>query len=182
MANKTPTSGRPYSGKNEAADPTTEPGQYPVGDWGTQLFGGPLPTGTGAPGSPTGAEALDATNEKGQTIDGITGLSREAIVHTGAPGTTGATAGGGNTSINGGGGGTSVTFTEASDGILPYKTMTVATETDGPTDSTQANDSGYATGGPQLPGLKGNEPQAGRGRYQPGGSGRVLRGGRAINP
>lgn len=182
---KTPTSGRPYSGTTSPSDPTLEEGQYPPGDWGTAIFGGTLPTGTGAPGSPTSAEALDPTNEKGQTIDGLTGITHEEIVSTGAPGTQGADGGtGGNSSqpgASGAGGSSTIIFTEASDGILPYKTMTVSDATSGPADSTQANDSGYATGGPQLPGLKGNEPQAGSARYQPGG-GRVMRGGRAVRP
>ena len=47
----------------------------------------------------------------------------------------------------------------------------------GPDDWTQAIDGSYAGGGPQLPGIAGNEPVPG-GQYQPG-SGRVLRGGRA---
>jgi hypothetical protein len=52
----------------------------------------------------------------------------------------------------------------------------VSDDLEGPHDSTQANDQGYGTGGPQLPGIAGNEPVPG-GKFQPG-SGRVLRGGR----
>jgi hypothetical protein len=172
---KTTTSGRPYSGSSETSDPTNEPGQYPVGDWGNAIFGGPLPDGTGAPGSP-GAQRggnTDSTNEPGQVSDGLTGLSDADISNTGAPGTQGAQ--------DGNGGGASITYTTPQDGIGPYTNTTVSDSVDGPTDSTQANDGGYATGGPQLPGLKGNEPQAGKGRYQPG-AGKVLRGGRAVNP
>jgi hypothetical protein len=58
-----------------------------------------------------------------------------------------------------------------------YQSDSFSDELSGPQDSTQANDEGYATGGPQLPGIKGNEPTAGGNRYQPG-TGRVLRGGR----
>ena len=171
---KTPTSGRPYSGSATYADPTTEPGQYPpTPDWSNAIFGGQLPAGTGAPGSPTSAEALDPTNEKGQTIDGLTGVTHEEIVSTGAPGTQGTVP------DVAGSDGTAMTYTKASDGIGPYEQVTSSDELSGPQDSTQANDDGYATGGPQLPGLKGNEPQAGSGRYQPG-AGSVMRGGRAI--
>ena len=142
-----PTSGRPYSGPVTNADPTTEPGQYPPGpDWSNAIFGGQLPTGTGAPGSPTSAEAPGTQG----TVPDVAGNN-----------------------------GTAMTYTKASDGIGPYEQVTSSDELSGPQDSTQANDDGYATGGPQLPGLKGNEPQAGSGRYQPGG-GHVMRGGRAV--
>jgi hypothetical protein len=168
---KTTTSGRPYSGTTSSADPTLEEGQYPPGDWGNAIFGGTLPTGTGAPGSATSAEALDPTNEKGQTIDGLTGVTHEEITDTGAPGTQGV--------IDNPGGGTAITYTYPNDGIGPYDQVTRTDDIAGPRESTQANDGGYATGGPQLPGLKGNEPQAGSARYQPGG-GHVMRGGRAV--
>ena len=42
---------RKVLGTSTGADPTNEPGQYPVGGWGDAIFGGPLPTGTGAPGT-----------------------------------------------------------------------------------------------------------------------------------
>ena len=58
-----------------------------------------------------------------------------------------------------------------------YKSDQVQDDLEGPTDSTQANDIGYASGGPQFPGNKGNEPRAGVGPFQPG-NGKVLRGGR----
>lgn len=172
---KTSTSGHPVSGTASSGDPTNEPGQYPVGGWGDAIFGGPLPEGTGAPGSPGASRggSTDPTNEPGQTSDGLTGISDEEIGHTGAPGTQGAQ--------DHNGGGSSITYTYPNDGIGPYAPTTVSDSLDGPTDSTQANDEGYATGGPQLPGLKGNEPQAGQGRFQPG-AGKVMRGGRAINP
>lgn len=172
---KTPTSAKPYSGKSTASDPTNEPGQYPVGDWGTAMFGGQLPTGTGAPGTQGGGTAgLDPTDEIGQTTDDFTGLPSSAITGTGAPGTQGAEVGQS--------GGTSITYTRPNDGLGMYDTTTVSDDLDGPKDSTQANDSGYATGGPQLPGLKGNEPTPGSGRYQTGSGGHVMRGGRAVRP
>lgn len=171
---KTTTGDRPYSGNSETADPTTEPGQYPVGGWGDAIFGGPLPSGTGAPGSPgaTRGGSTDPTNEPGQVSDGLTGITDAEISNTGAPGTQGA---------QDSAGGESITYTTPQDGIGPYGTTTVADDLSGARDSTQANDQGYASGGPQLPGLKGNEPQAGSSRYQPGG-GHVMRGGRAIKP
>lgn len=168
---------RPYSGVNSPSDPTNEPGQYPVTpSWGDAIFGGPLPTGTGAPGS-TGARrgqaGTDATNEPGQTSDGLTGVTDAQITQSGAPGSQGA--------VDSDGGADSVTFTAASDGINPYRMVTTSDDISGPGDWTGANDQGYATGGPQLPGIAGNEPQAGAGRYQPGG-GSVMRGGRDIKP
>jgi hypothetical protein len=169
---KTNADTRPYSGVAENSDPTAQPGQYPPGGWGTSIFGGTLPTGTGAPGTSGDGEPLDATNERGQTRDGYAGIDNSAIVNSGAPGSQGAVDSGG---------GAAITYTMPQDGIGPYANVTVNDSTSGPTDSTQANDQGYATGGPQFPGNAGNEPQAGSSRYQPGG-GHVLRGGRAINP
>ncbi len=172
-AGKTPTSGRPYSGTAQTSDPTNEPGQYPPGNWGTALFGGPQPAGTGAPGSQGAVRGagVDPTNEPGQTTDGLTGITEAQITQSGAPGSQGAQGEYGT--------GTTMTFTRPSDGIGPYEAVTYSDELNGPGDSTQANDSGYASGGPQLPGIKGNEPEAGSSRYQPGG-GKVMRGGRAI--
>jgi hypothetical protein len=170
---KTTTSGRPYSGTNESADPTTEPGQYPVGGWGNAIFGGPLPDGTGAPGSQGARGAADPTNEPGQVSDGLTGITDAEISNTGAPGTQGA--------VDHDGGADSITYTYPNDGIGPYAQVSVSDDLSGPGDSTGANDQGYATGGPQLPGIKGNEPQAGGSRYQPGG-GHVMRGGRSVRP
>ena len=128
----------------------------------------------GAPGSPGGGSgATDATNEPGQTEDGLTGITESEISRTGAPGTQGAS--------NGEGGGTSLSYTKANDGIGPYEQVPVSDDLSGPGDWTGANDSGYATGGPQLPGIRGNEPQAGSDRFQPGG-GQVMRGGRNVRP
>ena len=159
------------AGTSASADPTNEPGQYPVGGWGPSIFGGPLPTGTGAPGTQGArAGASDPTNQAGQVEDGLTGISTQQITETGAPGSS--------TTPNQGEGGDSITYTRFGSFLTgTYQSDTVSDELSGPQDSTQANDIGYATGGPQLPGIAGNEPQAGDGRYQPS-SGRVLRGGR----
>ncbi len=161
--------GTRVSGTSTSADATNEPGQYPVGGWGAAIFGGPLPTGTGAPGTTGGGGGSDDTAEAGQLTDGITGITDAEITQTGAPGT--------GTTPNGGGGSTSITYTRPGSPYSgTYKSDTISDDTSGPRDSTQANDEGYGTGGPQFPGNKGNEPRAGEGPYQPG-SGRVLRGG-----
>jgi len=164
-----------YSGIRSTGDPTLEPGQYPP-DEDHGIFGGPMPEGTGAPGT-AGARydsSVDPTNEPGQTEDGLTGITEAEITETGAPGSTGA-------DPSDGSGADSVTFTRPGSYLSgTYAMSTVRDDTDGPTDWTQANDSGYATGGPQLPGIKGNEPEAGSGRFQPGAGGRVMRGGRAV--
>lgn len=168
---QTTGAGRKVSGRASSGDPTAEPGQYPPGsDHG--IFGGPLPTGTGAPGT-AGAHGIpDPTLEPGQDIDGLTGISEHDIESTGAPGSQG-------TTPTNGGGPDSVTFTAPTAGILPNEDITVSDSIAGPQDWTQANDDGYASGGPQLPGIKGNEPEAGGSRYQPGG-GSVMRGGRSV--
>lgn len=162
--------GKQVSGTSSSADPTNEPGQYPVGGWGAAIFGGPLPSGTGAPGtSGGGGSGNDPTVEPGQLTDGIAGVSDTDIQQSGAPGMS--------TTPNTTGGSSSVSYTRPGSPYSgTYQSDVVSDDLAGPRDSTQANDEGYATGGPQLPGLKGNEPKAGDGRYQPS-SGRVLRGG-----
>lgn len=181
--NQTPDSGgglssgasnsRAVSGTSADADPTNEPGQYPVGDWGTSIFGGPLPDGTGAPGTAgygRGASG-DPTNEPGQTSDGLTGLTEDQITNSGAPGTTGAQ--------SREGGGPAISYTLPGSYLSgTYQSETMNDPTSGPQDETQANDQGYASGGPKLPGMQ--EPAAGTGSFQPGGGGKVLRGGRAV--
>lgn len=159
------------AGVAASSDVTTEPGQYPPGvSYETELFGVRLPTGTGAGGTRGASGGADPTNQPGQLDEGISGEGPAQTADTGAPGMA--------TSPNGGGGGQTITYTRAGSYLSgTYKSDTTTDDTYGPTDSTQANDTGYATGGPQLPGIRGNEPQAGDGRYQPG-SGRVLRGGR----
>lgn len=174
-----PQGGGKVSGANQSRsgipgggnDDTSQPGQYPPGDWGTAIFGGPLPSGTGAPGTTGGAGGGDVTAEPGQLTDGLTGITDAEISNTGAPGT--------GTTPNDSGGGTSVTYTRPGSFMSgTYKSDTATEDISGPGSGTEANDEGYATGGPQLPGIKGNEPQPG-GRFQPG-SGRVLRGGRSV--
>jgi hypothetical protein len=157
-------------------DPTNEPGQYPPGmAYERELFGGTLPTGTGAPGTAGGdGQGGDPTTEPGQLVDGLTGITPREITQTGAPGTQGSTE-------NLGNGSDSITFTKPTSGVVTYETLTVRDNVSGPGDWTQANDDGYASGGPQLPGIKGNEPQAGQGRFQPG-RGTVMRGGRSVRP
>jgi hypothetical protein len=159
------------SGAGGGGDPTLEPGQYPPGtDHG--IFGGPLPAGTGAPGTAGAGSGSDPTTEPGQLEDGLTGISESQITQTGAPGSQGTTPDPGGSS--------QVSFTKAGsylDGT--YESESVGYTAEGPADGTQANDDGYASGGPQLPGIRGNEPQAGGAKFQPGG-GRVMRGGRAV--
>jgi hypothetical protein len=162
-------------------DPTNLAGQYPPGGWGNAIFGGPLPDGTGAPGS-QGAKydnaTTDPTDQPGQLDEGLSGLGAADTADTGAPGTA--------TSPVSAAGGTVVSYTQpGSYSSGTYQSEAVRTDLSGPTDSTQANDEGYATGGPKLPGMF--EPAAGGGpsSYQPSGgndSGHVLRGGRAVRP
>lgn len=155
------------SGHGGGGDPTTEPGQYPPQR--NDIFGGPLPTGTGAPGTSGGRGGGDVTTESGQLSDDFTGGSDTDITETGAPGTS--------TNPGGGGGGTSVSYTRPGSFLSGTYQSDVSSEViDGPGSATEANSEGYGTGGPQLPGLEGNEPTAGNSKFQPG-SGKVLRGG-----
>ena len=158
------------AGTASGADPTNEPGQYPPGD-DHGIFGGALPTSTGAPGSAGAPRSQgDVTAEPGQTLS-FDGASQSAIVNTGAPGTSGV-------SPDLGGGGDNVSFTRPGSYLSgTYSTDEVNDQISGPEDWTQANDGGYAAGGPKMPGVAGNEPEAGGGRFQPGG-GSVMRGGR----
>ena len=56
------------AGTASGADPTNEPGQYPPGD-DHGIFGGALPTSTGAPGSAGAPRSQgDVTAEPGQTL------------------------------------------------------------------------------------------------------------------
>lgn len=161
--------GSAYSGTSGGSDPTTEPGQYPPSN--TSIFGGSLPTGTGAPGTRGGGGGADVTAEAGQLTDGLTGVTDAQISQTGAPGTS--------TSPVSGGGGTSVDYTKPGSFLSgTYQQETSSETIAGTGSSTEANQEGYGTGGPQLPGIKGNEPVPG-GKFQPGG-GRVLRGGRSV--
>jgi hypothetical protein len=163
------------SGLGEANDVTLVPGQYPPGfEYEAEMFGGPLPRGTGAPGTGGGEGDGDPTVEPGQTTDDFTGLSRDDITDTGAPGTAGA-------QHSEGTGPDAVTFTRPGSYLSgSYASSTVRDEIDGAGNWTEANDSGYATGGPKLPGMQ--EPTPDGGPYQPNAGGRVLRGGRDVRP
>jgi hypothetical protein len=132
------------------------------------MFGGPLPQGTGAPGSQptrrTAAES-DSTNLPGQLGEVFTGVpvshatGYSPSLKIGTPGADPST----------GTGPDAVSFTRPGSYLSgSYAGGTVRDEVTGPGNWTEANDSGYATGGPQLPGIGGNEPQAGQGRFQPG--------------
>ena len=154
-----------YSGvKAGGLDPTLEPGNY-----ADSLFGVQLPQGTGAPGSQgaTYSGDVDPTNEPGQLNEGLSGLGPSAIADTGAPGSMGAQ--------NGGAGPDTVTYTRPGSYLSgTYQPDTVHESVSGPNDWTQAIDGSYAGGGPQLPGISGNEPTT-----TGAGMGRVMRGGRA---
>jgi hypothetical protein len=158
------------SGVSAGGDPTAQPGQYPPSR--SDIFGGPLPSGTGAPGTRGGGGDNDTTVAAGQLTDGLTGTTDAEITQTGAPGTS--------TSPNSSGGGSSVKYTRPGSFLSgTYKSDTVSEAVSGPGSATEANQEGYATGGPQLPGIRGNEPEAGSSRFQTGG-GTVLRGGRSV--
>lgn len=153
-----------YSGTQISIDPTTELGQTP-----DSLFGVRLPQGTGAPGT-QGAQTGtgDPTNQPGQLNEGISGEGPAQIADTGAPGSAGAS--------DVPGGPDAVRYTRPGSYLSgTYEQDQLSDHTSGSADWTQANDSGYSSGGPQLPGIRGNEPQ-GTGS----GEGRVLRGGRSI--
>lgn len=164
--------------RDHVTDPSNEPGQYPPGSWANALFGGPQPTGTGAPGT-QGARpdaSTDPTAEPGQMTEGISGIGPPETVDSGAPGS--ATM---HVSPDSSGGPDMVTYTDPGSYLSgSYDSYEVNTTLSGTGDSTQANREGYASGGPQIPGIKGNEPVPG-GKFQPG-SGRVLRGGRSVRP
>jgi hypothetical protein len=151
-----------YSGiRDEPMDPTLEKGNY-----GPSNFGVDLPQGTGAPGS-QGAQFgadTDPTTQPGQLDEGISGEGPAQTAHTGAPGSAGASASTGT-------GPDAVRFTMPNAGLGTNKQLTVQDSVSGPQDWTQVNDSGYGSGGPQLPGLP--EPVS-----TGAGAGSVLRGGR----
>jgi hypothetical protein len=171
LANREPP-GR--SGTGSGGDlVTSEPGQYPpVAPGDTTIFGGPLPTGTGAPGTAGGDYGGPDTSQAGQLGDSFTGLSRDDITDTGAPGTDGA-------DIPAGAGPDTVKFTRPGSYLSgSYAQDTVRGKVDGPAEWTEANSGGYGTDGPKLPGMK--EPTPDGGPFQPGSGGRVMRGGRAV--
>ena len=152
-----------YAGTAESSDPTNEPGQYPG-----SLFGVGLPQGTGAPGTAGASGMADPTTEPGQLNEGISGLGPSDTANTHAPGSAGAQ--------NGAGGPDAVTYTRPGAFLTGTNIQdTVHDSISGPGDWTQAIDGSYAGGGPQVPGVKGNEPTS-----TGAGQGRVLRGGRSV--
>jgi hypothetical protein len=165
--------GRARSGTASGADPTNLDGQYPPGGWGGALFGGALPSGTGAPGSRGARGGADPTTEPGQLDEGLSGLGPADTANTGAPGR--------GTTPNSAGGGSTITFTDPGTmpGVGAYRSESVSDDLSGPRDSTMVNDQGYGSGGPQIPGI--GEPQAGSANWQTG-RGTVLRGGRDVRP
>jgi hypothetical protein len=175
--------------RDGGADPTTEPGQYPPGGWGAAIFGGPLPEGTGAPGTQGGRYDGDPTIQDGALVDGFSGVSEHDVTSTGAPGTQGAV-------NHPGQGPDAVMFTRPGSAQSgSYAADTVRDSISGPLDWTGANDSAYGTDGPKLPGMA--EPVAGNGVFQPratggtdttqagaatpGNQGHVMRGGRMVH-
>jgi hypothetical protein len=174
------STGRTWSGTPaHDGDPTNMEGQYPPGGWGSAIFGGTLPSGTGAPGTQgaSGSRGADPTNEPGQLNEGLSGLGPPDTSQTGAPGT--------GTTPNTEGGGSTVTFTVPGAGTSgTYQKSAVRDDLAGPRDSTQASDQGYGSGGPQLPGLAEPHAAGGAAHYQPdtAGSSHVMRGGRAVRP
>jgi hypothetical protein len=150
-----------FSGTGTQPDPSTEPGQYPA-----SLFGVALPQGTGAPGTAPAPRGGDPTNEPGQLNEGISGLGPAQTANTGSPGSQGAT--------NGTTGPDRITYTRPGSWLTgTYQQDVVMDTISGPNDWTQAIDGSYGGGGPDLPGIAGNQP-SGTGA----GQGRVLRGGR----
>lgn len=141
-----PSSGAKRQGRGEAGlDPTVQNGQLP-----SEIFGFSISHSTGAPGSSGGSADADVTIEGGQLDDGLSGVTRQEITETGAPGSQGA--------APNGGGGTSVRYTD------PFGYMgNVHREAHASGDIGGAGDwtlSGAANGfdGPTLPGLEGNRP------------------------
>lgn len=159
--------GSPQAAGTYGGEVTNEPNQYPG-----SLFGIFLPQGTGAPGTAGAGRGADPTNQPGQLSEGISGEGPSDTANTGAPGTMG--------QQNGTGGPDSVSYTRPGSFLTgTNQTETVSDSISGTSDWTQAIDGSYAGGGPQLPGIKGNEPVPGSGPFQPG-SGRVMRGGRSV--
>lgn len=154
---------------------TEEPGQYPTTAW--HLFGLPEQTfGSGAAGSnqPSGELDKGHTNQPGQypSREDFTGV---ALDGSGAPGTQGVSAGNP-------GGSDSVTYDFPTfykgqrdpgphdEGEEGYHQDTTNATVSGRGDWTQANTQGYqADAQYQMPGVAGNTPAPGDGRYQTDG-------------
>jgi hypothetical protein len=133
-------------GHGGPSDPTVQEGQLP-----SEIFGFAQSYSTGAAGTAGGsAGGDDVTVQVGQLDDGLAGVTREEITHTGMPGSQGAQ--------NSNGGPDSVHYTDPfgyMGGV--QRDVSVSAHIDGVGDWTQANDMGYA-GGPTLPALEGNRP------------------------
>ena len=152
------------SGTPGTTDPTLVPGNYT-----DSSFGVAIPQGTGAPGSAGASGPSDPTNMAGQLNEGLSGEGPAQTAETGAPGSAGAQ--------NNEGGPDAVKYTLPGSYLSgTYEQDTVNDSISGPQDWTQAVDGSYAGGGPQLPGVKGNEPTS-----TGAGGGRVLRGGRGAS-
>jgi hypothetical protein len=157
---------RHRSGTGSGGDTSSQPGQYPPGSF----FGISVPAGTGAPGT-AGASGSghDPTNVNGQTEPTLGGASGRDVTMTGAPGSAGAPSDPPES-------GQAITYTQAGSWLTgTYQSDTFHDEVSGTGDSTQANDVGYGSAGPQLPALKGNQPTS-----TGAGQGRVMRGGRSV--
>ena len=152
-----------FSGTASGMDPTFEAGNY-----APSLFGVALPQNTGAPGSPGAQPGTgDPTNQPGQLNEGISGEGPAQTADTGSPGSQG--------SENSGAGPDAVNYTRPGSYLSgTYVQDTVRDSVSGTGDWTGANDQGYGSGGPQLPGIRGNEPTS-----TGSGDGRVMVGGRA---
>lgn len=159
------------SGKQGAgggpADATLEPGAY-----ASDIFGIQLPQGTGAPGSQGASGGADPTNQPGELDEGFSGLGPQDTANTGSPGSAGVD--------NTGGGGQAISYTDPGSYLGgTYQTHTVNDEVSGPRDWSQAADGLYTGEGNKMPGIV----QADGGLADTGaGQGRVMRGGRAVNP
>lgn len=155
-------------GAGGATDPTFEHGSYP-GD----IFGIPVPQGTGSPGSQGASGAADPTIQPGELDEGISGLGPADTANTGSPGSAGVD----NTD---GGGNQSVSFTLPGSYLSgTYASGHVTDAVSGPNDWSQAADGLYTAAGNKMPGIV----QADGGLADTGaGQGRVMRGGRAVNP
>lgn len=154
---------------------TEEPGQYPTTAF--HLFGLPEQTfGSGAAGSsaPSSEEDQGGTNQPGQypSREDFTGVSLDG---SGAPGTQGIS--GGDT-----GGGDSVTYDlptfykgqrtpgDFDDNGAGFSQATASGRVSGRGDWTQANSQGYqADAQYQMPGVAGNTPAPGDGRFNTDG-------------
>ena len=158
-----------------------QPGQYPAVDAFTKMGLPAQDFGTGAPGGPQFAPPTDV--DQGHTV--IPGeypsrmpFTGTPLDGTGSPGTQGIPAGSTETGPD------SVTYTEFTGGFKPSRETepgdeqgTASAPVSGTSDWTQANGQSYG-GADQffLPGIAGNMPSPGSGRFQTG-AGQVRVGG-----